>query len=687
MIRESKFDELEDHWLSTMAERPDDVIYFAGIARALVGNGEEDRAQTLLELWDDQLRGDGRWDTRLRMLEKAGTMLIRSGRIHPALMASVRAKYEGHPDLEGLIEVAGLTTGTDNADKSWSKLRRLESLLLYEEGAVVEMKGKGVGRVAEVNMQLESFKIDLERHPAVRIGFSAAAKMLSPLETDHVLRRKLEDLPTLQALAKDDPSELLRLVLESFGEPLAAGTVKETVLGIIADSKWTSWWAAARKHDQVVTTGSGGRQRYSWASSGADATAAVQARFEKAKLDQQIQLFRQNASRDEDLKAAMATRLGAQAIGIARRQPGRALEIWYTLEKEGAAPEDEAWSAGEILGQGDPKEAAKVIASIGTRLLRERSLDVVRETRPDWSETFAACLQHEEDGKTLDRLVADLTDDNAEAVATFYDDVISTPRKRPGAFTWLSERAAGDEDLRRRNPSRLLRQLITAAEDDSFGKYRTRLGKLFASGKTVPKVLAELDEEQAGKMHEAISRAPIDESQQRALLTALETRFASLRDESDAVQPLYAMIESIDKAKAEYIELKEKEIPANRTAIQEARELGDLRENFEYKSARQRHEYLSSRLAQLDNDLSRAQPIVFKDLDTSTVRIGSAVEIQSEAETQTLTILGPWESKPEEGIISYESDLAKELLGRAVGDEIKISGSPGTIQSITVAKL
>jgi len=686
LIRESKFDELEDHWLSAMAEKPTEVSYFVGIARALSGTGEEDRAQTLLELWDDQIRGQELWDARLQMLEKAGHLLIRSGRIHPALLSAVRAKHADHPSLEGLIEVVGLAQGGEDIDKAWSKVRRLESLLMYEEGAVVEMKGKGVGRIIEVNMQLESFKIDLERHPTVRIGFSAASKMLNPLEKQHILRRKLEDMPALEKLAKEDPSELLRLVLESFGEPLAAGTVKETVLGIIADSKWTSWWAAARKHDQVVVTGTGGRQRYAWASSGEDATAAIRVRFDKAKLSQQVQMFKQNADRDDDLKDLMSTTLGLKAAGMAKKKPGQALEIWYTLEKEGAAAESDNWSAAKILSKGLPNDAGRIVASIGARLLRERSLDVIREHREDWTETFASCLAYEEEGKTIERIVADLRDVDPEAIETFYDEVMSAPRKRPGAFTWLAERAITDEELRQRNPARLLRQLITAAEDDSYGKYRTRLGKLFASGQTVPKLLAELDEEQAAKMHEAIARAPIDEGQQRALITALETRFASLRDESEAVQPLYATIESIDRTRKEYFELKETEIPANRTAIQEAREMGDLRENFEYKAARQRHEYLSSRLAQLDNDLSRVQPIDFEGLDVSTVRIGSKIGLESAKGPQTITILGPWESAPEDGIISYESDLAKEMLGKKVDSEINLSGKPAKIVSISSAK-
>src|SRR6185436_11628592 len=90
------------------------------------------------------------------------------------------------------------------------------------------------------------------------------------------------------------------------------------------------------------------------------------------------------------------------------------------------------------------------------------------------------------------------------------------------------------------------------------------------------------------------------------------------------------------------------EIPANRKAIEEARAMGDLRENFEYKSARQRHEYLNARAAALNSDLSRVRLIEIAGMDTSEVRIGTRVQLGDGSGRRTLTILGPWESRPEE---------------------------------------
>ena len=167
----------------------------------------------------------------------------------------------------------------------------------------------------------------------------------------------------------------------------------------------------------------------------------------------------------------------------------------------------------------------------------------------------------------------------------------------------------------------------------------------------------------------------------KPLIDALHMRFPDMREAAET--PLYAIEESIAKRKAELKELREVEIPTNRRAIAEARELGDLKENFEYKSARQRHEYLAARQAGLMGDLARAQPLDLSRTDADEVRVATRVTLdQTDGSTRKLLILGPWESAPENDIISYDSDLARALLGKAPGDAAEFGGETYTIATI-----
>lgn len=668
-IEKGNFDALEADWFVSMGKTPEDLEHFVGIARALVGNGNEGRARTLLELYDDELRTKGLWPIRLAMLRKAGTILEpQAPRLHSMILATLKQVHAESKSLLGFVEKLGLQRAPDDVPKTWDKVDRLEALLQFDVGAIGWMEGKGAGRVVEVNLELESFKVDFESHKGLNVGFRAAGKLLKPLPQGHFLRRKLEEPLALVALKENEPPQLLRSVLESFARPMTAAEIKQALLGLVGDKEWTGFWNAARKHPQVVAS-SAGRQAYTWAASGEDALAALWTSFQRAEPRTKMELLRRNAERDP----ALARRMGAVLVEAGRQAlataPGLAFEIWYALERAGALPEDAGWSPDSLLAASDWK---RTVFGIEDRLLRERAYTMLRERRADWTALFADALSREEDPRILDMLATGLAHADQAQLDRTIDSVLAGPRKAPASFVWLAEKAAEDETLRARNPIRLLQQLVVALADDAFSAYKMRLRALCESGSTLPRLISHLDEERAIQAADALGRASGLESYQRdRLINAIELRFPSLRRQT--AQPLYATEASISHKKAELKQLLETEIPANRKAIEEARALGDLRENFEYKSARQRHEYLASRVAALHRDLERVAPIDGSRVETDEIRIGTRLVLRNDAgHTRNLTILGPWESRPEEGIVSYESEVAQTLLGKRVGDHVRV---------------
>ena len=159
-------------------------------------------------------------------------------------------------------------------------------------------------------------------------------------------------------------------------------------------------------------------------------------------------------------------------------------------------------------------------------------------------------------------------------------------------------------------------------------------------------------------------------------------KFPELR--APAREYLYATPESIEARRKELHHLRLVELPANAEAMRVAKEHGDLTENFEYHAARQRHEYLSARIAALSDELSRARALDASRIDASEVRVGTRVALR-EFDTgveRTVTILGPWDSRPEESIYSYQSEFAQALLGRKPGDRVNLSGFEAEVVSI-----
>ncbi|WP_276951980.1 transcription elongation factor GreA [Helicobacter rodentium] len=136
-----------------------------------------------------------------------------------------------------------------------------------------------------------------------------------------------------------------------------------------------------------------------------------------------------------------------------------------------------------------------------------------------------------------------------------------------------------------------------------------------------------------------------------------------------------------DKLITELKNLKEVERPKNIIEIDTAREHGDLKENAEYHAARERQLFLDARINELTQLVAEARVIDPASLTHDKVSFGSTIKLEDlESEEQfTYTIVGATESNPEKGLISYNSPLAKQLLGKFVGDEVGVTLPKGRV--------
>lgn len=680
-LASGEHEKIEEAWMARLEADPCDLTYFGTVAKALGKAREADTARFLLELLDEQLVDRKAWRERLDLLQRASHLWIDSADRHKVVLKTLDKIYGHQPSYQQMVEKVGLKRAVDDHPKTWKKVQRLAGLLSLDVGTLVHMEGKGGGRVEEVNMALESLKVMFEGDVEIRVGFGGATKLLQPLTPDHVLYRKLEDLESLIRLRDEAPGELLHLVFTSYDEPLAGAQIKRIVAGIVPEKKWNSWWTNARKHPQVIAA-PGGKRTYTWAASSADAQGAVWQEFEGADTRAQLDLLRRDGARDDELKARMSATLAGTAAQLAESDPGLACEIWFLLERYGDLPDSVDWSPQALItAVEDPRP---LISGIQNRVFRDRTYQLLREQREDWPDRTVELMWLEQDARSLDSLAEALENEESQRLESLLDQLLSQPRKNPAAFVWMIERAADRTEWLERNPIRMLKQILWVLGDGEFASYRAaRLMPVVDSGGTVPRLLPYLSDEQAADAATAIERAPSLESYQRQpLINAIHLKFPDLRQDEEA--PLYATPEKIAEKRAELKNLAEVEIPANRRAIEEAREMGDLRENFEYKSARQRHEYLSARASALNHDLTRARPIDPSQVRGSEVVIGSRVELLSDSgDKRFITILGPWESEPEKDVLSNESEMAQTLLGLAAGSSVELGGESfklGTIE-------
>jgi transcription elongation GreA/GreB family factor len=144
-------------------------------------------------------------------------------------------------------------------------------------------------------------------------------------------------------------------------------------------------------------------------------------------------------------------------------------------------------------------------------------------------------------------------------------------------------------------------------------------------------------------------------------------------------------VRSFKEKQLELIDLVSVQLPQNRDAIATAKEYGDLRENFEFKAAKEHKGFLDSRRKELETMLNEIKPTDFTEFTVKDRAIvGSVVTVSSGKGDLVYTILGMWDSEPEKGYISFETPLGKVLIGRQVGDTVTLpTGEAATINSIT----
>ena len=117
--------------------------------------------------------------------------------------------------------------------------------------------------------------------------------------------------------------------------------------------------------------------------------------------------------------------------------------------------------------------------------------------------------------------------------------------------------------------------------------------------------------------------------------------------------------------------------------IAAARDFGDLSENAEYDAAREAQGLLETRITEIETILQNAS--IIQVGGSSTVTLGSTVELEANGKTVVYTVVGPVEADPLEGKVSNESPIGQALMGKAVGDTVTINTPKGELAYTVVA--
>ena len=137
--------------------------------------------------------------------------------------------------------------------------------------------------------------------------------------------------------------------------------------------------------------------------------------------------------------------------------------------------------------------------------------------------------------------------------------------------------------------------------------------------------------------------------------------------------------EGYQKIKNEYERIKTVERGQNIRDIEEALSHGDLSENAEYSAAKEKQSMIAAQMMDLEDKIGRAEVIDPKSIESDHIVFGATVKIVDLSTDEELKykIVGDVESDIKEGKIGISSPIARGLLGKSEGDEVKINAPKG----------
>src|SRR3954468_10693701 len=573
------------------------------------------------------------------------------------------------------------------------KLERqhIEALVQLTDSGFCMHRSWGFGRIKTVDTVFARFTIDFTNKPGHAMDLAFAAESLKPISKDHILARKASDLESLRQMAATSHLELVKLVLNSFGGKATVDQIQGVLVPDVIRDDWKKWWEAAKrelKKDghfqvplkktepivyQVKEVSLQDRLLEDFrAAKGLKARIAVASELLKNAHD----LANKEAAAQEVLAA-----INSEIPSYQRTQPAVALEAVFVRDDirqmanlpaaEGEPEASAIWSQelklGPLMEQLPAAKHRRALESFKAAN-PEKWIDVLRSTMnyvpAKLAREFAAILIHEGKFDALKETLARL---------------ISQHTANSELLLWLAkDRSDSFADIL--GPE-VFRAMLTSMERDQFNEKRSNRLRDFIldDQQLLVELIGSADLEVIKDLTRALQLSPcFDDMDKRSLLARIVKSYPAIQSLISGEQTkqesfLLVSWESLERRKDEYHELNQIKIPANRKEIAIARSYGDLRENHEYKAAKEMQKLLMRRKGELENQLVRARGTDFANPRTDVVSMGTvvqSVDLETNA-SEHFTILGAWDSNPEKGIVSYLSPVAQSLLGKKVGDEVE----------------
>jgi len=568
--------------------------------------------------------------------------------------------------------------------------QHVEPLVSLTQSGYCMHRSWGFGKITTVDTVFARFTIDFPGKANHTMDLTFAAESLKPIPKDHILARKAADLEGLRQMAALNHLELIKLVLKSYNGRSTVDQIQAALVPDVIKDDWKKWWEAAKRelkkdgHFQVPLKKT---DPIIYQVKEVTLQDRLLGEFRAAKgLKARILVATEVLKNVADLNdksgagVEVIAALNTEIITHQRTQPAVALEAIFARddirEATGVPPTEGELNAKTIWSQdGRLGPLLEQMPAIKHR----RTLESFKEANPErWMEIVRATLNLVP--AKLCRECAQLLihEGKIDLLKETLARVISQHTASSELLLWLAkERSDAFADIL--GPE-VFRAMLSAMERDQFNERRSNRLRDFIldDQQLLVELIGSADLEVIKDLTRALQLSPcFDDMDKRSLLARIVKSYPAMQSliSGEATKQeanLVVSWESLERRKDEYTELVQKKIPANSKEIAIARSYGDLRENHEYKAAKEMQKLLMRRKSELEAQLVRSRGTDFASVKTDVVSIGTEVQVTdlNAGSVENFTILGAWDSDPEKGVISYLTPVAQTLLNRKPGEEV-----------------
>ena len=533
------------------------------------------------------------------------------------------------------------------------------------------------------------------------MSLKMAVSALKPLAKDHfwVLKAKMKK-DELAKKVKSDKIWTLKTIIKSFDNNCDFKRIKaELVPSILTPGEWTSWNSAAKKildSDSTFGVNPNDINFYMVRENEISAEDKLCNEFKAQKqFFARIDILMKFVNNDETDKTSEAfaemysyftgflkniSKVNEQVIASYL-----VVKTMTAIDKQFAFPINKTFA--ELYSRlEDPRETYNLLKDTKNTSLKSDFLKAIKQL-PDWNVQYIRMFPTVLDMTLLNELINNgYTKDVQQLIRTSFESF--KDYREPVLFffkecqdkDWFKEAGVPYEKqfIALINIIELAnREINNHVNSTENKKIINNASTLLFAKDSIFEYMFSNDENTVKKIYTLIDdNAGIDptykaQTRNKILEKYPDFKFRVSEEKSQQPKGMIVTAKKLVEKKAELEDIQNVQIPKNAAEVADAKAKGDLKENQEYKSAKEQQHFLGLKLAQLNQELNRA--VVFDPTTVTTAMISFATVVTLEnldtKKDEVYTILGPWESDPDNNVISYMSPFGDALMDKKPGEK------------------